>query len=97
MTRIDFERINAAAMAVLPSLTARWLPAGRREGQEWVVGSLQGEPGQSLKINLARGVWTDFATGEGGSDPISLAAALADVGQAEAARRLAEMLGVNHG
>jgi twinkle protein len=61
------------------------------------VGSLRGEPGRSLKIRLSghkAGVWHDFAAGVGGSDPISLAAALFGLSQSEAARRLADMLGV---
>ncbi|MBF0562649.1 MAG: hypothetical protein HQL37_11640 [Alphaproteobacteria bacterium] len=84
-------------MAVLPGLLARWFPAGKREGHEFCVGSLQGEPGRSLKINLRTGVWADFAAGQGGSDPVSLAAAMAGSSQGEAARRLGEMLGVHYG
>jgi hypothetical protein len=38
------------------------------------------------------GRWADFATGDRGGDPVSLAAFLAGIGQAEAARRLAAML-----
>jgi putative DNA primase/helicase len=95
--RLDFAAVNRAALACLPALCRRWLPDGRREGSEWVVGSLGGEPGRSLKIRLAgqkAGVWHDFAEGIGGSDPISLAAALFGLSQREAARRVAEMLGV---
>jgi hypothetical protein len=93
---IDFATINAAALAVLPSLVARWLPNGRRVGHEWVVGSIRGEPGNSLKVNLRTGVWRDFAEDIGGSDPISLAAAVAGLGQADAARHLAKCLRVPH-
>ena len=93
---LPFDAINAAALAALPALLQRWLPNGRREGREYCVGSLAGEPGKSLKINLHTGVWTDFATRVGGSDPVSLAAALAGCRQVEAARRLAECLGVSH-
>lgn len=93
--RLDFARINNAALALLPSIVVRFFPAGHRYGREWCVGSLAGEPGMSLKINLTTGVWRDFAAGVGGSDPISLAAAVAGVGQAEAACRLADMLGMS--
>ena len=44
------------------------LPAGKRKGHEWCVGSVRGEEGESLKIHLAghkAGVWSDFS--EGGS------------------------------
>jgi hypothetical protein len=40
------------------------------------------------------GVWADFATGDSGGDPISLAAYLFGLRQGEAARKLAEMLRV---
>ena len=42
------------------------LPQGKREGNEWCVGSINGEPGNSLKVHLSgkkAGVWCDFATG----------------------------------
>jgi twinkle protein len=45
------------------------LPAGRREGREWTVGNVQGEQGRSLKVCIEgtkKGVWSDFAAGEGG-------------------------------
>ena len=99
----DFAAINAAALPVLETLCARWLPGGRRIGAEWVVGSLRGEPGASCKVRLRgqgglrgarRSRWCDFATGERGGDPISLAAAVSGLTQVEAARRVAAMLGV---
>jgi hypothetical protein len=94
----DLQRSNAAALPILETLCARWLPGGRRIGAEWVVGSLRGEPGASCKVRLCgahRGRWCDFATGERGGDPISLAAAVSGLTQAEAAQRLAAMLGIN--
>ena len=45
------------------------LPGGRRDGQEWRAGSTTGDKGQSLGVHLTgpkAGVWSDFATGEGG-------------------------------
>jgi putative DNA primase/helicase len=94
---VDFEAVNRAALARLPELLARLLPGGRRIGREWVCGNLRGEPGRSCRVNLATGRWADFATGERGGDPVSLYAAILRVPQAEAARRLAELLGVEGG
>jgi hypothetical protein len=51
------------------------------------------QPG-SFKVNVVTGRWADFATGDCGGDPVSLAAYLFGLTQAEAARRLAEMLGM---
>ena len=53
---VDFEAINAAAMAHLPALCTRWLPDGRREGREWSARNprrVDRRPG-SFKVNLVR-------------------------------------------
>jgi putative DNA primase/helicase len=92
--RFDFAAINRAALARLPELCRQWLPGGRLIGREWTCGSLAGEPGASCKVNIATGRWSDFATGERGGDPVSFAAAIWKVPQTEAARRLAELLGM---
>jgi len=46
------------------------LPNGKRQGHEWCVGSVGGEPGESLKVCLSgekAGIWCDFATGSKGN------------------------------
>ena len=93
--RVDFARVNAAAVAALPALLARWLPDGHWPGAEYVARNprrVDRRPG-SFKINR-NGRWSDFATKDGGGDPISLAAYLAGIGQVEAARELARALGI---
>ena len=90
--KIDFQRINDAALSCLESLLWSWFPAGRREGPEFKIGGLSGEAGRSMSINLRTGVWSDFAGGFGGSDPISLLAAIRSCDQGDAARELDEML-----
>src|ERR1043166_318957 len=45
------------------------LPAGRKEGNEWRAGSVNGEKGQSLGVHLIgakAGVWSELSTGESG-------------------------------
>jgi DNA primase len=77
----------------------RWLPDGRREGNEWVALNptrADKHPG-SFKVNLRTGRWADFATGDKGGDLISLAAHLHGLSQVEAARKLARMLGLEEG
>jgi hypothetical protein len=82
--RLDFARVNRAALAALPALCAQWLPDGRRRGQEWIVRNprrLDRNPG-SFKVNLQTGRWADFAltmAGASGGDPVSLAAYLGAV------------------
>jgi len=94
---IDFAHVNSAALAILPQLLKQWLPGGRIEGAEYVPCNLRRadrRPG-SFKINMKTGRWADFATGDRGGDPVSLAAFLAGTAQREAARRLAAVLGLS--
>lgn len=93
---LDFARINSAALSVLPSLLSRWLPDGRRAGHEWVARNPRRSDRKagSFSVNMTTGKWADFASGDRGGDVVSLAAFLAGTSQADAARSLADMLGV---
>ena len=94
--RLDFNAINRIALQELPSLVQRWAPGGRVIGREYVARNPlrnDRQPG-SFKVNLATGKWADFATGDKGGDVVSLAAYLNGLGQGEAARMLAEKLGI---
>ncbi|WP_455465873.1 toprim domain-containing protein [Bartonella sp. B39] len=45
------------------------LPKGYQRGNDWIVGSIRGEAGQSLSVCLSgdkAGLWYDFAEGNGG-------------------------------
>jgi putative DNA primase/helicase len=93
---IPFDAIRAAALASAPSLLADWFPQGRRCGPEFKIGSIRGEPGESLSVNLNTGLWADFASNERGGDLIDLRAAMihgGDIGAA--ARELAQSLGIS--
>lgn len=94
--RIDFAGINRAALANVHDILRRWLPDGRVDGHEYVARNPRRVDRRhgSFKVNLRTGKWADFATGDRGGDMVSLAAYLAGVGQGEAARRLADMLGI---
>lgn len=94
--RIDFGRINSAALTVLPSLLSRWLPDRRRAGHEWVARNPRGSDrkAKSFSVNITTGKWADFASGDKGGDVVSLTAFLAGTSQADAARSLADMLAV---
>jgi hypothetical protein len=96
--RTNFQSINRAALAVLPVLLSRWLPNGRRQSCEWVALNPRRSDRRlgSFRINLLTGRWADFATGDAGGDPISLAAYLHGLSQFQAARQLACMLGMSH-
>jgi hypothetical protein len=94
--RVNFDRINRAALAVLPTLLSRWLPGGRREGCEYVALNPTRHDRRlgSFRINLFTSRWADFATSDRGGDVISLAAYLSHLTQIEAAEKLADMLGM---
>ena len=95
--RVDFDRVNVAALRNAEAVVRGLLPEGRREGSEWVARN----PGRadrrlgSFKVNLATGKWGDFAAGDHGGDLVSLAAYVAGLTQRESAIKLAESLGVN--
>jgi hypothetical protein len=96
---IDFDGINAAALSRGRSWLQRLIPGGKFCGngrQEYMVRNPRRNdqhPG-SFSINCISGVWKDFSSGDSGSDPISLVAYLQDVSQRDAARQLADMVGV---
>ena len=95
---IDFAAVNAAALARLPDLVRTWLPGGRVNGREYVARNPLRTDRRlgSFSINLHTGKWGDFAIGVHGGDVVSLFAYLKGIGQGEAARYLADLLGVGH-
>lgn len=86
----DFEQLGQRLLADIQNLLPRWLPGGRLVGHEWSCGSLRGEQGDSLKVNINTGKWADFAGDEKGGDLISLYAAIQGISQGDAFRELSE-------
>jgi len=89
------DKLAAQALAVVEHL----LPAGRRDGREWKVGSVYGEPGNSLSVCVAgpkAGTWSDFAAGDrnGGRSLIDLWMAAHQVDLATALTEIREYLGI---
>ena len=99
LNRVDFKLVSKAALRELRPLLARWLPEGKFKGQEFVARNpRRTDHGLgSFKVNVRTGRWADFATGDCGGDPVSLAAFLFGLSQVEAARKLALMLGLPGG
>ena len=94
---VDFDAINRTALAALPAILRRLLPDGRIVGGELLARNpRRGDRSLgSFSINIRSCRWADFATGDKGGDPVSLVAYLENVSQVEAARLLAQMLGVD--
>jgi putative DNA primase/helicase len=70
--RLDFEGLANRLLTGVRELLPNWFPNGKFVGAEFHIGSLAGEAGSSLKVNIRSGKWQDFATGEHGTDLISL-------------------------
>lgn len=82
-------RLNARIEEVLDLL----LPGGKRVGNEYQVGSLDGEAGQSLRVHLGGsklGVWKDFSSPDKGGDLISLWAKVRGIELGPAMRDICE-------
>ena len=95
--RIDFDGINRAALAAMPSLLKRLLPRGQVWGQEYVALNPTRADRHlgSFRINIRTGRWADFAAGDKGGDIVSLVAYIKGLTQGRAARYLADMIGVD--
>jgi hypothetical protein len=96
--RVDFDAVHRAAMGRLEDVLRHLLPSGRIVRGEYEAGDLSGAAGRSLKVRLngaKAGLWADFAAGQSGAGPISLATAVWRCPRPEAARRLAAFLGLD--
>ena len=95
--RVDIKEVAAAALNLINTLVPEWLPSGKREASEWVsVNPLRADnKAGSFKVNMATGLWSDFACGDSGGDLVSLYRYLKGFAdQVEAAKALAERVGV---
>ncbi|WP_412758184.1 toprim domain-containing protein [Legionella bozemanae] len=75
-----------------------FLPNGKREGNEWCVGSIAGEAGKSLRVHLVgekAGVWCDFANESDKGDLLDLWALKRNLKISEAIKEAAHYLGIS--
>jgi len=78
------------------ALCKRFLPGGKVKGREWVCGSVSGDSGESMKVQLDgehAGHWKDWASDEHG-DMIDLWRESAGCTQGEAIKAAKEHLGI---
>jgi len=94
--KTDFKRINAAALSSIDAVLNRWLPGGKMHGHEYQAINPTRPDSKlgSFSINCTSGAWADFASDDKGGDLVALVAYLDGVKQGEAAKRLAEFLGL---
>ena len=92
-----FAEVNAAAHSQIRSLAERWLSRTRMSGDNLMAlnPTRADKSIGSFGINVKTGAWADFATDDAGGDIISFFAYLRGMSQIEAARELADILGVS--
>ncbi len=93
-----FAQVKAASCAAIERVLAHWLPGGKRVdgGKEYTAPNptRADKHSGSLKVNLAKATWCDFATGDKGGDLIDLVRYLDRGTDVEACNKLAAFLGV---
>lgn len=96
MSAEHIKRVAAAALPSIERILALWLPNGKRNGHEYQAINPTRSDGKlgSFSINCNTGAWSDFATGDKGGDLVALVAYLERSKQSEAAKRLADLLGL---
>lgn len=92
----DFTQVAQQALAQSTTLLGRWLPDGKLQGREFIAKNPTRNDARagSFSFNTSTGKWGDFATGDHGTDIISLKAHLQGCSQLEAAQALAAELGI---
>ncbi|MGU0835133.1 DUF927 domain-containing protein [Pseudomonas aeruginosa] len=96
-----FAEVKRAALQAIDRVLAHWLPGGKRidGGKEYTAPNptRADKRAGSLKVNLAKGTWSDFATGDKGGDLIDLVYYLDGGSDVDACNKLAEFLHVTAG
>ncbi|MCV4097208.1 DUF927 domain-containing protein [Pseudomonas aeruginosa] len=96
-----FAEVKRAALQAIDRVLAHWLPGGKRVdgGKEYTAPNptRADKRAGSLKVNLAKGTWSDFATGDKGGDLIDLVRYLDGGSDVDACNKLADFLHVTAG
>lgn len=90
-----FSSVNHAALEA--RIYEQLAPEGKLQGDEYVpLNPIRDDrnPG-SFRININTGQWIDYATGEKGTDLVSLYALINGIGQFDACKQLAERFGIS--
>lgn len=94
---MNISEISRELACHVQTVVSHLLPNGKRVGNEWKVGGVEGDAGQSMGVHLTgdkAGVWADFATGESG-DLIDLWCAVRSCSPSDAMKQATDFLGIN--
>jgi DNA primase len=93
-----FEEVNAAAQGRIEALVRGWVANARMSGDNLLAlnPTRADKKVGSFCINVRSGIWADFATNDKGGDIISYYAYIKGLSQIDAAKELADRLGVSH-
>jgi len=99
--RPSFADVKAASLKDIERVLAHWLPNGKRVdgGKEYTAPNptRTDKRAGSLKVNLNKGTWADFATGDKGGDLIDLVRYLDGGTDVEACAKLTDLLSLSVG
>lgn len=97
MLTVGAKEISQRLAERAEELCHRLLPGGRQYKGEWLCGSIRGEAGESLKVQLSgphAGQWRDWASGDDHGDMLDLLRISRGYTAAEAFREAREFLGI---
>jgi hypothetical protein len=99
--RPSFADVKSAALKNIDRVLAHWLPNGKRVdgGKEYTAPNptRTDKRAGSLKVNLSKGTWADFATGDKGGDLVDLVRYIDGGTDVQACKKLADLLNVSAG
>lgn len=99
--RPSFAEVKRASQLAIDQVLSHWLPGGERVdgGKEYTAPNPTrvDKRAGSLKVNIAKGTWCDFATGDKGGDLIDLVRYLDGGSEVDACNKLADFLNVTAG
>lgn len=92
------KELNQRLVGMVESVVEYLLPNGKRDGNNWCVGSVSGEEGRSLRVCIKgakAGVWTDFSSNDKGGDLIQLWQEVRGITFVEALKETKDFAGID--
>lgn len=94
---MDSHELNSVLVQRFQEVCSYLLPNGKVQGNVYLVGGIEGEAGESLKITMygsAAGRFKDFTTGDGGATPLFLWSKVRKCSYVDAIKEAKDWLGI---